>query len=234
MSRPVKKDVESLIAGARILAVDDSSTITRVVRGIFEPEGIEVLTAATGEEALELLEGGEEGIDLVLLDVLLEGMSGIEVCKRVKANPRFQDVPVLMVTGRDAPEDKVVGFEVGAEDYLTKPFHPPELRARVLVHLRIRRLQQGMAEDARMATLLATISSVNHEINNPRTAVRGNAELLARSLEKKGDRDNARRAERIVESVERIGAVIHKLRGAKAVAEKSYLGPRTMLDLDKM
>lgn len=232
MNRP-EKHGGSLVAGTRLLAVDDSATITRVVRGIFEPEGIEVITAATGEEALHLLETGEP-VDLVLLDVLLEGMSGIEVCKRVKSNPRFQDVPVLMVTGRNAPEDKVVGFEVGAEDYLTKPFHPPELRARVLVHLRIRRLQQEMAEDARMATLLATISSVNHEINNPLTAVMGNAELLARSLEKKGDRDNARRAERIVESVERIGAVIHKLRGAKAVAEKSYLGPRTMLDLDRM
>lgn len=223
----------SLLDGARILAVDDSPTMTRVVRGIFEPEGIEVVTAAAGEEAMAVLER-DPRIDLVLLDVLLEGMSGIEVCRRIKAAPRFQEVPVLMVTGRDTPEERIEGFEVGAEDYLTKPFHPPELRARVMVHLRIRRLQRHLAEDARMATLLATISSVNHEINNPLTAVMGNAELLSRDLEKKGDQANARRAERIVESVERIGAVIHKLRGAKAVAEKSYLGPRTMLDLDKM
>ncbi len=218
---------------ARILAVDDSPTINRVVRGIFEPEGIEVVTAATGEAALDLLEA-DPTIELVLLDVLLEGMSGIEVCRRIKSNPRFKELPVLMITGRNSPEQRVEGFEVGAEDYLTKPFYPPELRARVRVHLRIRQLQREVAEDARMATLLATISSVNHEINNPLTAVMGNAELLARALERRGDQDNARRAERIVESVERISSVIHKLRGARAVAEKNYLGPRTMLDLDKM
>lgn len=221
------------LTGARILAVDDSPTMTRVVRGIFEPEGIEVVTATNGEDALRIV-SEDESIDLVLLDVLLEGMSGIEVCERIKQVPRNKELPVLMVTGRDAPEEKVRGFDVGAADYLTKPFHPPELRARVMVHLRIRQLQREVAEDARLATLLATISSVNHEINNPLTAVMGNAELLARDLEKKGDEDNARRAERIVESVERIGSVIHRLRGAKAVAEKSYLGPRTMLDLEKM
>lgn len=216
-----------------ILAVDDSPTMTRVVRGIFEPEGIQVLTAASGEEALGILEGGTP-VDLVLLDVLLEGLSGVEICSRIKANPRLKEIPVLMVTGRISPEERLVGFEAGAEDYLTKPFHPPELRARVRVHLRLRHLQNELAEDARLATLLATIASVNHEINNPLTAVMGNAELLSRNLEKKGDHDNARRAERIVESVERISNVIHRLRGAKAVAEKSYLGPQTILDLEKM
>lgn len=218
---------------SRILAVDDSPTMNRVVRGIFEPDGLEVITATTGEEALKLVEQ-DETIDLVLLDVLLEGMSGIEVCRRIKENPRCKELPVLMVTGRDSPDEKIQGFQVGAEDYLTKPFHAPELRARVQVHLRLRQLRREIAEDARINTLLATISSVNHEINNPLTAVMGNAELLARALAKKGDEDNARRAERIVEAVERIGSVIHKLRGAKAVAEKSYLGPRTMLDLEKM
>lgn len=218
---------------SRILAVDDSPTMNRVVRGIFEPDGIEVVTAVTGEEALGILEE-DETIDLVLLDVLLEGMSGIEVCRRIKATPRLVELPVLMVTGRDAPNERLEGFQVGAEDYLTKPFHPPELRARVHVHLRLRQLRREIAEDARIATLLSTISSVNHEINNPLTAVMGNAELLARSLAKAGDEDNARRAERIVEAVERISGVIHQLRGAKAVAEKSYLGPRTMLDLDRM
>jgi len=218
---------------SRILAVDDSPTMNRVVRSIFEPDGIEVVTATAGEEALEILER-DDAVDLVLLDVLLEGMSGIEVCRRIKENPRHKQLPVLMVTGRDSPNERVEGFQVGAEDYLTKPFHPPELKARVNVHLRLRLLRREIAEDARMATLLATISSVNHEINNPLTAVMGNAELLARALAKAGDEDNARRAERIIEAVERISSVIHKLRGAKAVAEKSYLGPRTMLDLDRM
>jgi DNA-binding response OmpR family regulator len=207
--------------------------MTRVVRGIFESDGIEVLTASSGEEALTTL-AEVECVDLVLLDVLLEGMSGIEVCRKIKGNPRWRELPVLMVTGRDAPAERIEGFQVGAADYLTKPFHPPELRARVLVHLRIRQLQREVAEDARLATLLATISSVNHEINNPLTAVMGNAELLVRDLQRKGDEGNVRRAERIVESVERIGSVIHKLRGARAVAEKSYLGPTTILDLEKM
>ncbi len=217
----------------RVLAVDDSPTITRVVRSILEPDGIEVVTAATGEEALRILTA-DEAVDLVLLDVMLGGMSGLEVCRTIRAEPKWRELPVLLVTGRDSPSERIEGFQVGAEDYLVKPFHPPELRARVMVHLRLRQLRREQAEDARMATLLATIASVNHEINNPLTAVMGNAELLARSLAKKGDEDNARRAERIVEAVERIGAVIHRLRGAKAVAEKSYLGPRTMLDLDRM
>jgi len=111
---------------ARILAVDDSPTMTRVVRGIFEPEEIEVVTAQAGEEALGVL-AEDEGIDLVLLDVLLEGMSGIEVCEKIKSNPETQNTMVIAVTGRPSSGIEKKVTKAGASAFLAKPFKAAQL-----------------------------------------------------------------------------------------------------------
>jgi two-component system, OmpR family, response regulator RegX3 len=115
----------------RILLVEDEERIAEVVEQYLERAGYMVVRAATGEEALDDVAGRRP--DLVVLDLGLPGMSGEDVCRSIRAG---SDVPIIMLTARDAEEDLVHGLELGADDYLTKPFSPRELTARVRALLR--------------------------------------------------------------------------------------------------
>jgi DNA-binding response OmpR family regulator len=114
-----------------ILVVDDEPTLRETVAYQFEQEGYRVLTAADGREALERFRSGRP--DLVVLDIMLPELSGIEVCRILRTE---SDVPIVMLTAKDSEVDKVVGLELGADDYVTKPFSLRELLARVRAHLR--------------------------------------------------------------------------------------------------
>ena len=116
---------------ARILVVDDEASITEFVSYNLRKEGYEVAVATTGDEALALAH--ETAFDLVVLDVMLPGMDGYEVCRRLRAE---SSVPVLFLSARDTELDKVVGLEIGGDDYLAKPFGVRELQARVKALLR--------------------------------------------------------------------------------------------------
>ena len=115
----------------RILVADDDPLIQRLVRTHLDRAGFRVLSAADGEEALDV--AATEQPDLIVLDLMLPKLDGFEVCRRIR---EFSLVPVVMLTARGEQVDKLRGFEVGADDYLTKPFAPPELLARVRAVLR--------------------------------------------------------------------------------------------------
>jgi len=116
---------------ARVLVVDDDPTVSDVVRRYLERAGFAVDKAGDGPTALAL--AAERSPDLVVLDLMLPGMSGLEVCRRLR---RASDVPVVMLTALGEESDRVVGFETGADDYVTKPFSPRELALRVQSVLR--------------------------------------------------------------------------------------------------
>lgn len=116
---------------SKILIVEDEEKIARFVELELRHEGYEVEKAADGRKGLELAENG--GYDLILLDIMLPGLNGIEILRRVRKN---SDVPVIMLTARDAVMDKVSGLDMGADDYITKPFAIEELLARIRVTLR--------------------------------------------------------------------------------------------------
>jgi DNA-binding response OmpR family regulator len=122
--------------GARVLVVDDDPLLVRLVRTHLEKAGYKVSTAADGEQALEV--AANELPDLVVLDLMIPKLDGFEVCRRIR---EFSLVPVVMLTARGEPVDRLRGFEMGADDYLAKPFVPAELLARVRAVLR--RSQQG-------------------------------------------------------------------------------------------
>jgi DNA-binding response OmpR family regulator len=114
-----------------ILLVDDEDAVRRVLAFPLEKDGYEVVQAADGEEALERF--SEHDVDLVVLDVMLPRLDGLEVCKRLRAT---SSVPIIMLTARDDELDKVIGLELGADDYITKPFSIREFRSRVRALLR--------------------------------------------------------------------------------------------------
>ena len=115
----------------RILTVEDDERIRTAVRMALEDEGWEVLEAETGEDAVDLFGNGPT--DVVLIDLMLPGMDGFEVCRSIR---RTSDVPIVMVTARADTHDVVAGLEAGADDYVTKPFQPKELSARIRALLR--------------------------------------------------------------------------------------------------
>jgi len=114
-----------------VLVVEDETSIASFVALYLKNAGFRVQTAGTGQEALDGI--GRERPDLVVLDLMLPDLDGIEVCRRIR---RTSDLPILMLTARDEDVDKIIGLEVGADDYLTKPFNPRELVARVKSILR--------------------------------------------------------------------------------------------------
>ncbi|MBD8064697.1 PleD family two-component system response regulator [Devosia sp. PTR5] len=123
---------------ARILIVDDIPTNVRLLEARLTAEYFEVLTANSGPEALDIC--ARHDIDIVLLDVMMPGMDGFEVCRRLKADMRTHHVPVLMITALDQPSDRVNGLEAGADDFLTKPVDDTQLMARVKSLARLKSL----------------------------------------------------------------------------------------------
>ena len=116
----------------KILAVDDDDSIRELLEMQLKRNGYETLTAADGKAALEQAAQA----DLVLLDVMLPGIDGFEVCRRLKADPSTQAIPVIMLTAKAEEIDKVLGLELGADDYMVKPFSVRELLARIKAVLR--------------------------------------------------------------------------------------------------
>src|SRR5215216_3079791 len=116
---------------ATILLVDDEDAVQKLLTYPLERDGYRVVPAWDGEEALDRFR--EERIDLVVLDIMLPKLDGLEVCKRLRATSQ---VPIIMLTARDDELDKVVGLELGADDYITKPFSIREFRSRVRALLR--------------------------------------------------------------------------------------------------
>ncbi|HEY5059430.1 MAG TPA: response regulator transcription factor [Gaiellaceae bacterium] len=126
-----------------VLVVEDEASIASFVAAYLKNAGYAVRTTASGNEALKLVEA--ERPALVVLDLMLPDIDGVEVCKRIR---QVGDVPVLMLTARDEDVDKIIGLEVGADDYMTKPFNPRELVARVRAILRRATTERGDRESA--------------------------------------------------------------------------------------
>jgi DNA-binding response OmpR family regulator len=125
-----------------ILLVDDEDSVQKLLAYPLEREGFRVLQAWDGEEALERF--AEERVDLVVLDIMLPKLDGLEVCKRLRAE---SEVPIIMLTARDDELDKVLGLELGADDYITKPFSIREFRSRVRALLRRAAVPRPVAAD---------------------------------------------------------------------------------------
>lgn len=131
----------------KVLAVDDEKLLVKGIKFNLETEGYEVDVAYDGEEAVAKVRGG--GIDLVIMDLMMPKMNGLDACMEIRS---FSKVPIIMLTARSEDTDKIIGFEYGADDYITKPFNILELKARVRALLR----RSGSQELAAKASVLTS------------------------------------------------------------------------------
>ncbi len=143
----------------RVLVVDDEPALVDAVGYALQSEGFDVETAGDGEAALKVL--GDDGIELVVLDIMLPRLSGIEVCRRMR---EASDVPIILLSARDAEVDRVLGLESGADDYVTKPFSMAELLSRVRAVLRRRELDRRATGSAVMRIGRLEIDPVRHTV----------------------------------------------------------------------
>ncbi|WP_088548594.1 response regulator transcription factor [Paenibacillus aquistagni] len=129
----------------RLLLVDDEWNMRNLLRIYFKKEGFEIKEASSGHEALAIIQ--QHPIDIVILDIMMPGMDGWEACRAIREHT---PVPVIMLTARSDTQDKVQGLQIGADDYVTKPFEPDELVARVRALLRRSSLSQSARDEAQM------------------------------------------------------------------------------------
>ncbi len=129
-----------------ILVVDDNPENLRVVSTYLREKGYRIALAMNGEEAFDVLAGN--AVDLVLLDVMMPGMDGFEVCHKLKKDKELADIPVIFLTARDETDDVVQGFRIGGVDYITKPFRKEELYARVNNHLQLKMARDMLRKHA--------------------------------------------------------------------------------------
>ncbi len=148
-----------------VLVVDDEPTIREIVAGYLKRDGYRTLEAADGNRARELLE--RDPPDLVVLDVMLPGADGLELCRWIRSRSRL---PVIMLTARGEESDRIVGLELGADDYVTKPFSPRELAARVRTVLR--RAEPEAVSEERLSFNGLVIDSATREVTKNGTPLR--------------------------------------------------------------
>lgn len=163
-----------LLSNSEILLVDDQDKNLQLLGNHLHKEGYEVIFASSGEEALNVLSSGLP--DLILLDVMMPGMDGYEVCRRLRADPKTALVPVIFITAKITPEDVLMGFEVGGQDYIAKPVKPKELLARVNTQLALQHARKELTETNRQLKTHIdhqkhTFSILSHDLRSPVSTV---------------------------------------------------------------
>ena len=157
-----------------LLIVEDEPRDIKALGLILENEKYNLVFKQSGPEALDFL--AENKPDLILLDIMFEGMDGFEICRRIKAQKSLQDIPVVFLTARYDYKDVVTGFELGAVDYITKPFNPLELVSRIKAHLSLRETKLQLERINKTKDKLFSILS--HDLRNPLISIQSGLKML--------------------------------------------------------
>lgn len=220
----------------RILVVDDDESSRDIVQRTLNRE-YDVLTAESGPEGLDILE--REPIDLVLLDVLLPGERGVEVCRRVKTHPRGPYLPVILLTALNEQEDRNEGLAAGADDYLTKPFDRNELRLRVATFLRLReqdRTIRSQVEETRRLQALKDdlVSLIAHDLRNPLLGIQGSLDLMQLQVDTCDRATLGRRVENALTSTQELRTILDGLLDIRQLEDARFPIERVPTRLDEI
>jgi signal transduction histidine kinase len=221
----------------QILVVDDTPMSQKVLAGVLKHRGYEVRLASNGPDALDAALGDPP--DLILLDVMMPGMDGYEVCVRLKADARIKDIPVIFISALSDALDKVKAFTAGAVDYIAKPFEFEEVRARVATHLTLReqrrQLQESYDRLRQMESLRDNlVHMVVHDMRAPLMSIDGYLQLVAAPSPEDAPEDLASYIEAAVQSTHTLMAMVSDLLDVskmEAGEMKLRLAPCNMLNI---
>jgi signal transduction histidine kinase len=218
-----------------ILIVDDVQQNIQVVGTLLREVGYSIMPATSGPAALERVQ--KKLPDLILLDLMMPGMDGLEVCRRLKSDAATQHIPIIFLTASNEMSHLVQGFQAGAVDYVTKPFNPPELLARVRTHVELKHSRDIILRYSQQLAHLnheknEFMGIVAHDLRNPLGAIKGFSELIVEEIES-GDRPGSdqweqsraellRSAQRIKETSERMAEMVRNLLDANRIERGEF------------
>ena len=218
----------------RVLFADDDVISRTLLAAVLTHVGHQSRSASDGGEAWELFQS--EPVPLVILDLSMPVLDGLEVCRRIRAHPAGRETFVLVVTGRDAREDLTEVLDAGADDYVSKPSTPENLRARLAIAARriaqeeARRAAEAELARARwLAGIGETTIALEHEINNPLSAMLGHAELLL--MDRALTADQRQQLELVRQQAARIADIVRHLAKLKNPRSVEYASGARMIDL---
>lgn len=188
-----------------VLVVDDNPLILNVVRGLLKSEHYDVVAACDGQEALQLLQGHE--VDVIICDVMMPAMDGYELHRKVREQATLSHIPFVFLTALDDQSERNRGREVGADDYLTKPFDPQELLAVVKGKIARARGLKAVSEERYDSYRKKVIHTLSHEFRTPLVAINTGAELLL----EQHDNINVDRLRGLIEAIRRGGLRLERL-----------------------
>ena len=222
------------LAPTRVMVVDDDAGYARLLVDCFSGLGFEVLYVESGELALAAVAGFHP--EIILLDIRMPEMDGFEVCQSIRKNPQYASIIIIMLTSVGEVEDKIKGIDIGANDYVVKPFGLSELFevvARVNRFLDTKGGYLRKVEEEKFTTLRGAANTVCHEINNPLTAIVGATRVLSMKLAERSDAEELQEeTKNILEAAHRIQNITHQLARAIRVVTTEPVPGIKMIDLN--
>lgn len=216
----------------KILIIDDHPDSVFLLQDRLEKEGFEVITAYDGQTGLQ--RAFNDLPDLILLDVVMPGLNGLEVCRTIVNTPGTKDIPVILVTAKAEAENTREGLQAGAFDYIRKPVNKVELLARINSALKLRESYKRLLELEKMNTFAATVVTANHEIKQPLTLINLSAAAIRRECSKDEVSKEAilKRVGFIEGAIRDINNVLEKFKTIKNPNFSPYVNNIRMIDLD--
>jgi len=215
-----------------ILVVDDNIQNVKFLELILKKEGYNVFTALNGEDGLTI--SRNEKPDLILLDIMLPGMTGLDVLEILKKDEQTLNIPVIIVTAKVSPEEAKQGLQAGAFDYIKKPFERVEIIARIRSALRFRDAQLAIIESEKLSIYAATVVTANHKIKQPLTVIKLAISALRRELGKPefSRQSYEKRIDYIESAVEEVNDILNQLKEIQRPQISNYVRDIKMIDID--
>ena len=216
----------------KIFIIDDNKMNINLLHSILKKENYQV--DSTLDSTVAFKKVVEAKPDLILLDIMMPKVDGFEVCEQLKSSAQTRFIPIIFLTSRNDEEGIKKAFELGAADYVTRPFNRTELLARIRTHLDLRRTHRKLLELERDKTILAMAVTANHEINQPLTVLSGNLFLLKESLSSKMlSEKEIEYMDRMERAIAKIKFILEKFRQPHSIKIQDYIENTKMVVFDE-